>query len=127
VTVSRGKSKDHIIGAYDASSGMVPMRLPSCSQVVGRQRSLACPAMPTTFVEFDDAALDEMRGVNATIEDLLRSTPPISAVDPAETRKARAEGHSAFGPVPVLERGRDLTIAGPAGDISLRIFVPEDR
>lgn len=83
--------------------------------------------MPTTYVEFDDAALDAMRAINATIEDLLRSTPPITAVDPAVTRQARAEGHSAFGAVPVLERGRDETIPGPAGDIPVRIFEPEDR
>ena len=80
--------------------------------------------MPTTYVPFDDRALDESRQVNATIEQLLESQPSVHTVDPVETRRARAEGRSAFGPIAILDEGQDRALPGPNGEIPVRVFVP---
>ena len=76
------------------------------------------------LVPFDDEQLGEARTFNAALEELLAGTPSVHTVDPAETRRARAEGRGTFPAPVVVPEGRDLTVAGPAGDIPVRTFVP---
>ena len=80
--------------------------------------------MPTTYVQVSPDDLDAARQLNATIEQLLASAPPMHTVPPAQTRQTRAEGRGTFGAVVVVEEGQDRTIPGPAGDIPIRVFVP---
>ena len=80
--------------------------------------------MTIPYLAVDDDALAETRSVNATIEALLASSPAVHAVDPADTRRARLEGRSWMGPIVVVEEGEDRVIAGPGGDIPLRVFTP---
>lgn len=78
-----------------------------------------------SLVDADEAMLEEARTFNAALEDLLAKTPSVHTVDPAESRRARAEGRGTFPAPVVVDEGRDRTIAGPAGnDIRLRTFVP---
>jgi acetyl esterase/lipase len=49
----------------------------------------------------------------------------VHTVDPAVTRDARSSGAGFSGPVERLAHGVDRTIPGPAGDVRLRMFVPE--
>jgi acetyl esterase/lipase len=77
-----------------------------------------------TIVDVPEEALVESRAVNQLVEDFLVQTPSIHTVDVAETRRARAEGRGPLGPIVVVDEGDDRTIAGPAGDIPLRVFVP---
>ncbi len=74
-----------------------------------------------TIVDVDDAALAETRAAN---EQMAASMASIRMEDipPAKVRAARESGRSAF-PLPVADpRAETPTIAGPAGDISLRII-----
>lgn len=72
-----------------------------------------------------DAALEETRRFNAGLEELLATLPPVNTVDPAETRRARAEGRGIFPAPEVLPQGRDRTVPGRRGEVGLRVFVPE--
>jgi acetyl esterase len=75
---------------------------------------------------FTPEAIDpETAAFNARMEELLRDVPPTHSVSPEVTRAAREEGKGVFGPVQLLEEGRDRAIPGPAGDLTLRVFVPE--
>jgi acetyl esterase/lipase len=76
-------------------------------------------------VDATDEMIAEARAFNAALEELLAKTPPVHVIDPAVTRRARAEGTSFYGPVERLDHGHDRTIPGPGGDLALRIFVPE--
>jgi acetyl esterase/lipase len=52
--------------------------------------------------------------------------PPVHTVEPAVSRRQRAEGNSMI-PVPEkLDHAIDRTIPGPAGEIPLRMIVPDD-
>jgi acetyl esterase/lipase len=78
-----------------------------------------------SWVKVSNDLLDESRKLNAGIEQILAAAPSVHTVEPAVTRAMRAEGKGVF-PAPVrLEEGQDRTIPGPAGDIPLRVFVPE--
>ncbi len=79
---------------------------------------------PTLFgVDAIDA---ETAAFNAELEKLLASLPPLWESDPVEARRAREEGRSAFGPLQLSERAETRTIAGPGGDLGLRLFVPSE-
>jgi len=78
-----------------------------------------------TWLKVSDDLLEESRNLNAMIERLLAAAPSIHTVPPEVTRAMRAEGKGIF-PAPIrLEEGQNRTIPGPAGDIRLRVFVPE--
>jgi len=75
---------------------------------------------------FDPASIDsETAELNSKIEKELSALPPIYTVRPRDLRLARAAGHSIWGPIRHVAEAEDRTIAGPAGDIRLRVFVPD--
>lgn len=76
------------------------------------------------LVDIAEEHLDEARTFNATLESLLASAPSVHTVDPAETRRTRAEGRGTFPAPEVVPEGRDLAVPGPAGPITVRSFVP---
>ena len=76
---------------------------------------------------FDPAAIDsETSEFNKRIEAELLTQPPLYKFEPQVIRDARAAGYSVFGPVKRLEEARNRRIPGPAGEISLRVFVPDN-
>ena len=78
-----------------------------------------------TWVKVPDDVLEESRKLNRTVEQVLGTVPSVHTVEPATTRAQRAAGSGIF-PAPVrLEDGIDRTIPGPAGDLPVRVFVPE--
>jgi acetyl esterase/lipase len=75
---------------------------------------------------FDPAAIDsETANFNLKIEKQLSSLPPVYTFQPQDIRAARAAGHSIWGPIRHVDGARDHEIAGPDGNIRLRLFVPE--
>ncbi len=72
-----------------------------------------------------DSALEETRQFNARLQELLAGVPPVNVLGAVETRRARAEGRSIFPAPQILPEGRDRTIPGRAGDVAVRVFVPE--
>jgi acetyl esterase/lipase len=83
--------------------------------------------IPTLDPEvFDPAAIDsETADFNKGIEKDLSELPPLYKFEPQVIRDARAAGYSVFGPIKHLDEAGDRRIPGPAGDISLRVFVPD--
>ncbi|MDP6606282.1 MAG: alpha/beta hydrolase [Dehalococcoidia bacterium] len=78
---------------------------------------------PTLFGP--DAVSEETRAANALMAEQLAAAPPTHEQDPVAVRRARLEGTGRL-PAPVrLDNGEDRSISGPAGDIPLRVFVPE--
>ncbi|MCP5059823.1 MAG: alpha/beta hydrolase [bacterium] len=61
---------------------------------------------------------------NEAIEKLLASVPSIDTRDPSEVRAERASGKSPIGELVKLEHAEVRSIAGPAGEIPLRILRP---
>jgi acetyl esterase/lipase len=75
---------------------------------------------------FDLAAIDsETADFNKGIEKQLSELSPLYKFEPQMIRDARAAGYSVFGPIKHLDEARDRRVPGPAGDISLRVFVPD--
>ena len=75
---------------------------------------------------FDPTSIDsETAELNAKIEKELSALPPIYTFQPQDLRIARAAGNSIWGPIRHVAEAEDRTIAGPAGDIRLRVFVPD--
>jgi hypothetical protein len=75
---------------------------------------------------FDPAAIDsETADFNKGIEKDLSELSPLYKFEPQVIRDARAAGYSVFGPIRHLDEARDRRVPGPAGDISLRVFVPD--
>ena len=74
---------------------------------------------------FDPANIDsETAELNSKIEKELSALPPIYTFRPQDIRAARAAGNSIWGPIRHVAEAQDRMIAGPAGDIPLRVFVP---
>jgi acetyl esterase/lipase len=61
---------------------------------------------------------------NAGIDKLLSSLPPIYSLQPQTIREER-EGGKGLLPVKRLDEVTDRKVPGPAGDISVRVFLPE--
>jgi len=80
----------------------------------------------STTDPFDPAAIaPETAQFNAELEALLATVPPVTAQPVAETRAAREAGEGVFGEIVRLDDAAHVrAIAGPAGEIPLRIFVP---
>jgi acetyl esterase/lipase len=77
-----------------------------------------------TFVPVDDAVLAESRTANEQMTAAMASVR-MEEVPPAKVRAARAAGTGAF-PKPVPDpRATELRIAGPAGEIPLRVIRAE--
>lgn len=75
---------------------------------------------------FDPANIDpETAQLNLAIEKTLSAAPPICRYRPADIRAARAAGNSIWGPIRHAAGARDRMIAGPAGEIRLRVLVPD--
>jgi acetyl esterase len=69
-----------------------------------------------------DAISESTRAANEMLEKLLGQQPSITAQAPAQVRAARAAGTGTF-PAPVmLAHAERRVIAGPAGEIPLRVF-----
>lgn len=69
--------------------------------------------------------VDETRRFNAELERLIATQPAITEVAPEEVRRARAEGRSIWPAPEILPQGTDRTVPGRAGDVGVRMFVPE--
>ncbi len=75
---------------------------------------------------FSPAAVDaETAALNDSIEKLLATQPPINTVAPQVLREARESGTSVFGPIVRVDWATERRIPGPAGEITIRQFVPE--
>ena len=74
---------------------------------------------------FDPATIDsETLELNSKIEKELSALPPIYTFKPQDLRVARAAGKSIWGPIRHVAEAQDRMIAGPAGEIRLRVFIP---
>ena len=75
---------------------------------------------------FDPQAVDaETAALNAKIERDLSALPPIYRFEPRDIRVSRAAGNSIWGPIRHVSEAQNRFIPGPAGDILLRVFIPE--
>jgi acetyl esterase len=70
-------------------------------------------------------ALAETRAFNTQLEGLLATQPPVNTLPVDVVRRVRREGRGIFPPPVFLSRARDLVIPGRAGDLRLRVLVPE--
>lgn len=78
---------------------------------------------PATFrTEAIDPVTDAF---NKQVEERLRQMPPINSVPVQQMREARLAGRGPFGPILLVEQAKDVSVPGPAGDITIRTFVPE--
>jgi acetyl esterase/lipase len=82
------------------------------------QRALA----PEAFKE--GAVSPETAATNAEMEKVLSSTPAVNTLPPQQVRDARESGESVWGPLILDNDARDRSIAGPVGEITLRVFTP---
>ena len=75
---------------------------------------------------FRPEAIDpETREFNERLEAMLALTPPVHLLEPQVTRDARESGKGIFGPVVLSEMAVERTISTPAGDVPVRMFIPE--
>ena len=82
--------------------------------------------MEIEWLEVSDEERQQARSIVAMVEQVLATMPPVHTVEPAVSRRQRAEGNSMI-PVPEkLDHAIDRTIPGPAGEIPLRMIVPDD-
>lgn len=78
------------------------------------------------FKVFDPASIDaETAAFNQKVENELSAMPPLYQFEPQAIREARAAGYSIFGPINHLEEAHDRMVPGPAGDIPIRVFIPD--
>ncbi len=76
---------------------------------------------------FDPAAIDaETAELNAKIERDLSALPPIYRFRPQDIRVSRTAGNSIWGPIRHVAEAQSRVIPGPAGEIPLRIFIPDE-
>lgn len=75
---------------------------------------------------FDPSFVDpETASLNDAIERLLAQQPPICELSPPAIRDARETGQGPFGPLFKVDWATERRIPGPAGEITLRQFIPE--
>lgn len=75
-------------------------------------RSGAIPAEITTF--------------NEKLEEQIRQEPPVESVSAEESRQLRESGTGRTGPVVLSPLALERKIPGPAGEIPIRVFLPEE-
>ncbi len=78
---------------------------------------------PETFGE--EAIDDETRSVINLVDEMAAAMPRTEEQNPEELRQARREGRGALPIPPRSDRAETITIAGPGGDLELRLLVPE--
>lgn len=72
-----------------------------------------------------DAIDAETAAFNAELEKQLAAMPAIQAFPPAVVRQARESGQGPFGALVYVEWATERNIPGPAGEIGLRLFIPQ--
>ena len=78
---------------------------------------------PTLFAP---ATIDaETAAFNAELEKQLAAMPPLYEFPPSVVRQARESGQGPFGALVFVEWATERGIPGPAGEIPLRLFIPE--
>jgi hypothetical protein len=76
---------------------------------------------------FNPETIDaETAALNAKIERDLSALPPIYRFEPRDIRASRAAGNSIWGPIRHVSEAQNRVIPGPAGDIPLRVFIPDE-
>jgi acetyl esterase/lipase len=75
---------------------------------------------------FDPKSIDaETAKFNAELEEMFATIPPHTSQTPQAIRDAREAGEIWSGPIVRLDVAKERHIPGPAGDIPLRVFVPD--
>ncbi|UCF91219.1 MAG: alpha/beta hydrolase [Desulfobacterales bacterium] len=75
---------------------------------------------------FDPQAIDpETAAFNRKIEEELAAAPFLYTLEPQVIRDAREAGQSIFGPIKRSDEARTRRVPGPAGEIPIRVFIPE--
>jgi acetyl esterase/lipase len=72
-----------------------------------------------------DAIDPETAEFNAKVEAAIAAAPPVTDFPPSVIRKAREEGRSFWGPVQTVAEARERRIRGSAGELGLRVLVPD--
>ncbi|GAC1323988.1 MAG: alpha/beta hydrolase [Chloroflexota bacterium] len=72
-----------------------------------------------------EAIPSDVAAFNRQLALALQAVPGVWSQPPAITRRAREEGRGTFGPLVLSDMAHNRTIAGPAGPLTLRTFVPE--
>ena len=77
---------------------------------------------------FDSAGISaETAALNSKVEKHLSAVPPTYTFRPRVIRAARLAGGLIWGPIRYTDDARDRKIAGPADEIALRVFVPDEN
>lgn len=71
-----------------------------------------------------EAIDEETRRFTAQLEALLATAPPTHTVPPEQTRQAREEGRGVFGPIQLVDGAEWRSIAGPGGELPIRVMAP---
>jgi acetyl esterase/lipase len=83
------------------------------------------PAIPPLTIDpawFDpEAVSEETRAFNAQLAEQVKAGPGMAEIGAVEARKARIMPDA-----PLSARGEDRAIAGPAGDLGLRVVAPDN-
>jgi acetyl esterase len=71
--------------------------------------------------------LGEARAFNAEFERDLATRPPVYAVPPEQTRRARRDGVGILGAPEFLPQAREVTVPARGGEIRARVLAPESE
>ena len=72
-----------------------------------------------------DAVPEETAEFNAALEETLRDAPTVMDIGPPAMREVREAGQGTFGPIVLSDMAEERTVPGPAGDVPVRLFVPD--
>jgi acetyl esterase len=87
-------------------------------------RRITMPETTTRPIIRSDRLHPEVRALLEMME--AQGAPPLESLDPAEARSGRVEAMKMMGGEPdTLERVENLSVAGPAGDIPVRIYATD--
>jgi acetyl esterase/lipase len=83
------------------------------------------PTVRAAATDVEQKDIDEARALNAQLEALIATQPPVYTMPPDVSRQTRREGKGIF-PAPIfLEEARDMEVAGRGGPIKVRIIRPD--
>ena len=82
--------------------------------------------MEIAWLDVTDEQRVQARGVVQAVEQALATVPPVHTVDPAESRRQRAEGDAVLPASAKLDHAVDRAVPGPQGDVPVRMIVPDD-
>lgn len=74
--------------------------------------------------EIDERDIAEARALNAQIEDLLATMPPMQTIPVDVSRQARRDGKGAFPPPVYIDEAETIEVPGRAGPIKIRVVRP---